>query len=278
MCEPTPKHYPIIGIVTQPNEDGWPGTQPYIAASYVKYVESAGARVVPINFDGSDEYLEQMYAQINGVLFPGGGQTLDGSALLHTATFFVNKSVQAYASGGDYFPVVGHCQGFEVMLMAITGLDLEKCMVREQNYRAENVSLPLHSLNFKSRWFANMSASVAKTLSSEACTINNHVWSTPVDLWNSLGTSTALNEYRVVSTTVSPAGFGMSFGVVVVVRFFLLFFSSHVLKSSFPITNTQRLRFTPCSFMQRSHNLNGPTRTLITRAVLFAPCNSSATF
>lgn len=62
VAEPTTGTYPVIGVVTQPNEVGWPGNRPYIAASYVKYVESAGARVVPIQFDGSDEYLEVRFA------------------------------------------------------------------------------------------------------------------------------------------------------------------------------------------------------------------------
>ena len=39
---------PIVGIVTQPSEYGWPEQgSSYIAASYVKFVEASGARVVP---------------------------------------------------------------------------------------------------------------------------------------------------------------------------------------------------------------------------------------
>ncbi len=41
-------NWPIVGIVTQPSEYGWPNQdQSYIAASYVKFVEASGARVVP---------------------------------------------------------------------------------------------------------------------------------------------------------------------------------------------------------------------------------------
>lgn len=39
---------PIIGIVTQASEWHWPHQdESYIAASYVKFAESSGARVVP---------------------------------------------------------------------------------------------------------------------------------------------------------------------------------------------------------------------------------------
>ena len=42
---------PIIGILTQPSSSSLSQFgDNYIAASYVKYVESAGARVVPIQY------------------------------------------------------------------------------------------------------------------------------------------------------------------------------------------------------------------------------------
>jgi hypothetical protein len=40
----------------------------YIAASYVKYLESAGARVVPIFYDSPLETLTTMFSQVNGIL------------------------------------------------------------------------------------------------------------------------------------------------------------------------------------------------------------------
>ncbi len=66
---------PVIGVVTQDNEQGWPAINTtYIAASYVKFIEGAGARVVPvfIHRAGEDGYLDTTFSQLNGVLFPGG--------------------------------------------------------------------------------------------------------------------------------------------------------------------------------------------------------------
>lgn len=157
-----------------------------------------------------------MFGKVNGVLFPGGGQDLDGSALLHTASFFVQKSLKSFVAG-DYFPVAGHCQGFEVMLMAITGLNLAECMIHDPRYVAENVSLPLRSMVTSSRWFANMSASVAKILTSTPSTMNNHMWSTPLPLWNQLAASTPLRDFRIVSTTASPQNYGKEVPVVFLV-------------------------------------------------------------
>lgn len=45
---------PIIGLLTQPGEPA-PVGQSYVAASYVKWLESAGARVVPILYDMTEQ-------------------------------------------------------------------------------------------------------------------------------------------------------------------------------------------------------------------------------
>lgn len=83
-------------------------------------------------------------------LFPGGGQTLDDSQLLAATTFFVKRALQAHAAG-DYFPVFGHCQGFESTLMAITGLPLEQCMVHVPQVRPPASVCPQwYSLPFQS--------------------------------------------------------------------------------------------------------------------------------
>jgi hypothetical protein len=65
---------PIIGILTQPAPSSMhkpPGTT-YLAASYVKYVESTGAQVVPILMNQTIDYYLHLFNSLNGVLFPGG--------------------------------------------------------------------------------------------------------------------------------------------------------------------------------------------------------------
>jgi Peptidase C26 len=65
---------PIVGVFAYPSEFNatYPSAQySYIAASYVKWVEQSGARVMPIPFDLSDVELKSMFSKINGVLFPG---------------------------------------------------------------------------------------------------------------------------------------------------------------------------------------------------------------
>jgi gamma-glutamyl hydrolase len=61
------------------DQDGYNGT--YIAASYVKYIEGAGGRVVAIPYRASHEVLQQLFSQINGLLLPGGGMEFAGKFL-----------------------------------------------------------------------------------------------------------------------------------------------------------------------------------------------------
>ena len=73
---------PIIGILAQelPNslQESYNETS-YIGAAYVKYIEAAGARVVPILINQGDEYYELMFNSTNGLLIPGGAVSLTDS-------------------------------------------------------------------------------------------------------------------------------------------------------------------------------------------------------
>ncbi|RZC74194.1 hypothetical protein C5167_049676 [Papaver somniferum] len=68
---------PVIGILTHPG-DGASGrlnndkNASYIAASYVKFIESAGARVIPLIYNEPEEILYEKLNLVNGVLFTGG--------------------------------------------------------------------------------------------------------------------------------------------------------------------------------------------------------------
>jgi hypothetical protein len=45
----------------------------YIMAAYVRFVQGAGARVVPFIYDEPEDVTIEKLGKVNGVLFPGGG-------------------------------------------------------------------------------------------------------------------------------------------------------------------------------------------------------------
>ena len=54
------------------NNPAFDGTDSYIMSSYVSFLESAGARVVPLIHGESWDTTLTKLQKINGVLFPGG--------------------------------------------------------------------------------------------------------------------------------------------------------------------------------------------------------------
>ena len=66
-----PEARPVIGILTHPSSNETRGHS-YIAASYVKWLESGGARVVPILYDLPEASLRTLLESLNGALFTGG--------------------------------------------------------------------------------------------------------------------------------------------------------------------------------------------------------------
>ena len=69
---------PVIGILTQTLEKGmqpdprFEGYTSYIMSSYVKFMESSGARVVPLIYGEPEDVTLEKLSKVDGVLFPGG--------------------------------------------------------------------------------------------------------------------------------------------------------------------------------------------------------------
>jgi gamma-glutamyl hydrolase len=89
---------PIIGIYTQPSKTR--AGYAYLVASYVKYMEMSGARVVPIHFDSTKEELESVFNSVNGILFTGGGQVLkQGTKFFDNAKILWDLAIESNNKG-----------------------------------------------------------------------------------------------------------------------------------------------------------------------------------
>ena len=114
---------PIIGILSMPSSYSAYKGQSDFPASYVKFLEQAGARVVPIPYDLDAGALEALLQSLNGALFTGGAAPFFSPAPAHAPTAYaltaqrIYAEVQAAAAKGETWPLWGTCLGHECVAL-----------------------------------------------------------------------------------------------------------------------------------------------------------------
>ncbi|XP_026100152.1 gamma-glutamyl hydrolase-like [Carassius auratus] len=192
---------PIIGILTQEVDDYMRKFgETYIPSSYVKYIESGGARVVPIRLNQSFAEHEKIFRSINGLLLIGGSVNLETSDFARTAGIYFRLALNANDEG-DYFPIWGTCLGFQLLTVLVAGENLLS------KTTAENVTYPL---NFTaeaspSRMFTNFPSDIRKALSQEPLTANFHHYGVTKEAF--LGNEKLSGFFSVLSTNIAQNGF-----------------------------------------------------------------------
>ncbi|XP_043537274.1 gamma-glutamyl hydrolase-like [Chiloscyllium plagiosum] len=192
---------PIIGILVQETFD--PNLLPYgkyyIAAPYVKYLESAGCRVVPVRLNLTNDEYEKIFSSINGILFPGGSSDVKTSAFAKAAKTFYNLALKAF-DAGDYFPIWGTCLGMQLLTVLTAGKNL---LI---NTDTENIALPLNLTHAaeSSKMFQKFPPDVFRALSREALTGNFHHFSLSVK--DFLQNEELRKFYSILSTNYDRKG------------------------------------------------------------------------
>mmetsp|Transcript_62138 Transcript_62138/g.73592 ORF Transcript_62138/g.73592 Transcript_62138/m.73592 type:complete len:341 (-) Transcript_62138:131-1153(-) len=156
---------PVIGIVTRINDDN---TEEYIAASYVKWLESLGARSIPVPLLASNETVIDIFNHVNGFLWPGGG---DVETHVTDGVFKMWELVLEANQNGDHFPLWGTCLGLEIMcgLVSDVGMDIIK-----PGFDVENISLPLLLTDKAESSVMFNDPRIKSIVQTEAVTMNNH--------------------------------------------------------------------------------------------------------
>ena len=192
---------PVIALLSQALIKG----SSYAPASYVKWLEMAGARVTLVPYDSSDEAVDKVFNNTNGVLFIGGGSDTPRSARR-----FYKNTIAAHAAG-DTYPIWGTCDGFE-WLMQIGANDDS---VLTGGFDSENISLPLNltAAAHASRLFADAAGmpiqgsglrqTVLQAFATLPITLNNHQQGvTPHDF----ARSALARSFDVLATNVERKG------------------------------------------------------------------------
>lgn len=115
-----------VGILTSPCNDlckraELPTATSFLAASYVKLVEAAGARVVPVRVDKPWSEIEAVLDTVDMLLLPGGSATIaHGSTYYEVIKQLVSKvRREAQQTDRQQLMVVGFCLGMEAVLSAM---------------------------------------------------------------------------------------------------------------------------------------------------------------
>jgi gamma-glutamyl hydrolase len=168
---------PIVGILTQPlgtEQNSSKSSTTMIAASYVKFIESAGARVVPVHYDSTDEELAALFGQINGVLLPGGGADLgNATRIRHSGQTLYDLALRANQKG-DSFPIWGTCMGFQFLSLLTAQDDAILC---EACFDSEGTPMPLlfaEPAASASRLYGPLTPALKHKLATENLTENSH--------------------------------------------------------------------------------------------------------
>ncbi|KAI4333537.1 hypothetical protein L6164_018329 [Bauhinia variegata] len=173
---PDPKLYyrPVIGILTHPG-DGASGrlsnatNASYIAASYVKFAESAGARVIPLIYNEPEEKLLKKLELVNGVIFTGGWAK---AGLYYETARKIFQKVLEKNDAENYFPLYGICLGFELLSMIIS-----KDVNILEEFSASNQASTLQFIdnaNIEESVFQRFPPDLLKKLSTDCLVMQNH--------------------------------------------------------------------------------------------------------
>ncbi|KRT81319.1 Peptidase [Oryctes borbonicus] len=191
---------PIIGILSQETfsvNDFFPQQEfhSFIAASYVKFVESAGARAVPIMIGREKEYYEDLVNCTNGILFPGGATYFNQSNGYADAGQIIYNLAVNINNEGHYYPLWGTCLGMELLIyVALNGREVRS------DCSAKRIST---SLNFKtdietSKLFRNAPSGMLDKLSRSKIVYNSNIFCLPEETFEQNG---LLKDWRILATS-----------------------------------------------------------------------------
>ena len=191
---------PVFALLTMP----WGPNGSNVPASYVKWLESAGARVRPLAYHASDETVDKVFNATNGALFPGGADSVSPAArrIFHNAL--------SAAKRDDPYPIWATCDGFEWVMQ----IAAEDDSVLTSGFNSENISLPLNFTRTakdskfvseaKTSYVFNQGLTVFEALSSLPITMNaHHQGVTPVDFFSR---PKLASTFHVLATNVDLSG------------------------------------------------------------------------
>ena len=175
---------PIVGILSLPLTEDFRkahhmedmNASAIIPASYVKWLQSAGAQVVVIPHFWPAERIEGLVSKLSGVLFTGGDY--GDVEWNRTTAWIVNEAIRRNSTS-DKLAVWGTCLGFE-RIVQVASQDDHGAVVAA---KLVDASIPVEWAPIESDFFAYMGHSYLEKFSRNNIAYNFHVWGVTPDSW-----------------------------------------------------------------------------------------------
>lgn len=177
----------------------WSENKDYFGSSFVKLLDAAGARAVPIKEDITKKDLNILLHKINGVIIPGGDADIGDSGYERISKQIINHS-KKMAKKNITFPVLGICRGAQMMMIA----EADKDFLVETD--SLNYSIPLDFTDEarESRLFGHAPQGLFDALGTKAITFNAHKAGIPtVNFYNN---TKLMETFRAISTNYDRNG------------------------------------------------------------------------
>ena len=193
---------PIIGIMAQStyNMAFKNLGRNYIPASYVKFLESSGARVVPILNNLTEVKTKKLFESINGAVFPGGRVSVLTSGYANISRTILKLAKKTFDEGG-YFPIIGICLGHQILATLVNGPTEIRISTDSLNMTAP-LNLPKNYRD--SKLFRGLSKDLMKTFNKTFITTHAHELGLPLELFQE--NKTLDQFYKVITTNVDRNG------------------------------------------------------------------------
>lgn len=140
---------------------------------YSKWLEMAGAKVVPIPYDLPTDQLKTLHSYLNGVLFTGGGLSLAFDTQYYQTAQMLYDLTLAANDAGDYMPLWGTCMGFQLLNILTSH---NQSVLSTDAFDSYGVPLPLDLADgaTSSRFISAAPSDVLEWLTSDNITVNLH--------------------------------------------------------------------------------------------------------
>ena len=193
---------PIIGIIAQSTFNmSFKGLgRNYIPASYVKFLEASGARVVPIFNNFTRKETTKLFYSINGAVFPGGIVNTTSSGYANVSRTIFELAKATYDEGG-YFPIMGICLGHQILATLANG-DTDIRILTDSFNMTAPLNLPKNYRN--SKLFRYIPHERMKMFNETLITTHFHELSIPL---KSFHENKKLKDfYKVLTTNLDRRG------------------------------------------------------------------------